>query len=152
MKKEHSMNPLNEQLLDAWLSLSTAIINDRVVSEMPYNESLICNILYRNQRHSPEKKLTATDLCNETQMLKSQMNRTLNGMEKKGIISRERSTQDKRQVFVTFHLDQAAAYQKQHQQILQMADAIIDRLGTQKAQEAIALFEIISKTAGEIVR
>lgn len=143
---------LNEQLLDAWLSLSTTIINDRVVSEMPYNESLICNLLYRNQLRSPEKRLTATDLCNETKMLKSQMNRTLNSMEQKGIISRERSDQDKRQVFVTFHYDRAAAYQKQHEKILQMADAIIAKLGVEKTLEIIGLFETISDTANDILR
>lgn len=146
------MTMLNEQLLDAWLSLSTTIINDRVVSEMPYNESLICNLLYRNQLHSPEKRLTATDLCNETKMLKSQMNRTLNSMEQKGIISRERSDQDKRQVFVTFHYDRAAAYQKQHEKILQMADAIIAKLGVEKTLEIIGLFETISDTANGILR
>lgn len=146
------MTMLNEQLLDAWLSLSTTIINDRVVSEMPYNESLICNLLYRNQLHSPEKRLTATDLCNETKMLKSQMNRTLNSMEQKGIISRERSDQDKRQVFVTFHYDRAAAYQKQHEKILQMADAIIAKLGVEKTLEIIGLFETISDTANDILR
>lgn len=146
------MTMLNEQLLDAWLSLSTTIINDRVVSEMPYNESLICNLLYRNQLRSPEKRLTATDLCNETKMLKSQMNRTLNSMEQKGIISRERSDQDKRQVFVTFHYDRAAAYQKQHEKILQMADAIIAKLGVEKTLEIIGLFETISDTANDILR
>lgn len=146
------MTMLNEQLLDAWLSLSTTIINDRVVSEMPYNESLICNLLYRNQLHSPEKRLTATDLCNETKMLKSQMNRTLNSMEQKGIISRERSDQDKRQIFVTFHYDRAAAYQKQHEKILQMADAIIAKLGVEKTLEIIGLFETISDTANDILR
>lgn len=146
------MTMLNEQLLDAWLSLSTTIINDRVVSEMPYNESLICNLLYRNQLRSPEKRLTATDLCNETKMLKSQMNRTLNSMEQKGIISRERSDQDKRQVFVTFHYDRASAYQKQHEKILQMADAIIAKLGVEKTLEIIGLFEAISDTANDILR
>lgn len=146
------MNALNEQLLDAWLSLSTTIINDRVVSEMPYNESLICNILYRNQRQDPSKRLTATDLCNETQMLKSQMNRTLNSMEKKGIISRERSDQDKRQVFVTFHPECAGAYRQQHDKILKMADAIIAKIGVPKTQEAIGLLEAITKTAEEVLR
>lgn len=146
------MTALNEQLLDAWLSLSTAIINDRMVSEMPYNESLICNLLYRNQLQSPGKRLTATDLCNETQMLKSQMNRTLNSLEQQGIISRERSAQDKRQVFVTFHYDRAAAYQKQHTKILQMADAIIEKLGIEKTQEMIGLLETISDTANELLK
>lgn len=145
------MTSLNEQLLDAWLSLSTTVINDRVVSEMPYNESLICNILYRNQLEDPDRKLTATDLCNETRMLKSQMNRTLNSMEKKGFISRERSEQDKRQVLVTFHFDQAEAYQKQHEKILKMADAIIGKLGVEKSCEVIDLFKTISRTADEIL-
>lgn len=145
------MTSLNEQLLDAWLSLSTTVINDRVVSEMPYNESLICNILYRNQLQNPEKRLTATDLCNETKMLKSQMNRTLNNMEAKGFISRERSAEDKRQVFVTFHFDQADAYRKQHEKILKMADAIIEKLGVEKTCEVIELFKAISDTAGEII-
>lgn len=145
------MTALNEQLLDAWLSLSTTIINDRIVSEMPYKESLICNILYKNQMQNPDIRLTATDLCNETSMLKSQMNRTLNSLERQGIISRERSEQDKRQVFITFHFDRAAAYQKQHEKILQMADAIITKLGAEKTQEIIRLFEAISDTANEVL-
>ncbi len=145
------MSDLNEQLLDAWLSLSTTIINDKVVSEMPYNESLICNILYKNQLLSPANKMTATDLCNETKMLKSQMNRTLNSMEAQNLISRERSASDKRQVFVTFRPEHAAAYQKQHEKILQLADAVIEKLGTQKTEETIALFHMISDTVGEII-
>lgn len=145
------MADLNERLLDAWLALSTTIINDKVVSEMPYNESLICNILYKNQLLSPDKKLTATDLCSETKMLKSQMNRTLNSMEAQGLISRERSASDKRQVFVTFRPEHAAAYQKQHENILRLADAVIEKLGTQKTEETIALFHTISGTVGEII-
>ncbi len=35
---------MNEKLLEAWLRLSTILSNDRIVSEMPYNEALICNI------------------------------------------------------------------------------------------------------------
>ena len=38
---------MNEKLLDAWLKLTTAIVNERVVTDLPYNESVICNILVR---------------------------------------------------------------------------------------------------------
>lgn len=145
------MTALNEQLLESWLLLSTSIINDKVVSDMPYNESLICNILYRNQLQNPEKKLTATDLCAETKMLKSQMNRTLNNMEKKKLISRERSGQDKRQILVTFHPENADSYRAQHEKILKIADAIIAELGPDKAREVIKLFENISGMAREII-
>ena len=82
---------MNEELLEAWLRLSTILCNDRIVSEMPYNEALICNILYRQEMQKEDKKLTATDLCKQTKMLKSQMNRTLQCMEEKKIITRQRS-------------------------------------------------------------
>ena len=101
---------INEELLGAWLKLSVAINNEKVVSDMPYNEALICNILYRNQIHDPLKKLTATDLCNATKMQKSQMNRTLNNMEEKSLIVRERSELDKRQVFVSLNMEQNEIY------------------------------------------
>ena len=71
------MLPTNEALLGAWLRLSTSINNSRLVTELPYNESLICNVLYRNDLLHNEKKLTATELCAETKILKSQMNRSL---------------------------------------------------------------------------
>ena len=67
------MKALNERLLEVWLELSMAINNERVVSDVPFNESLICNILYRAQMQDPDNRLTATDLCNATKMLKSQM-------------------------------------------------------------------------------
>ncbi|MDO4331542.1 MAG: MarR family transcriptional regulator [Eubacteriales bacterium] len=146
------MTALNEELLGAWLQLSTTIINNKVVSDMPYNESLICNILYRNQLQNPQQKLTATDLCNETKMLKSQMNRTLNQMEEKKLIIRERSDRDKRQVFVTLDMDNAASYQQQHEKILQLADAIIEKTGQEKALEIISLFKSISSIAEGIIK
>ena len=75
--------------------------------------------------NNPEDPLTATDLCNTTRMLKSQMNRTLNSMEEKGFITRERSTEDKRQVYVTLNAKQAELYINQHAKILKVLDAII---------------------------
>lgn len=146
------MNDLNEELLDAWLRLSTTIINDRVVSEMPYNEALICNILCKNMLENPGRKLTATDLCSETRMLKSQMNRTLNSMEEKKVILRERSALDKRQVYITLNLEQDELYQKQHEKVLALVDAIIDRIGTKKAVEIVRLFSSISDIAEEVIK
>ena len=99
------MKDLNEEVLDAWLRLTTAISNAKLVSDMPYNEALICNLLYNSQKQQPDIPLTATDLCKTTQILKSQMNRTLQSMEDKGLIERERSTLDKRQVFLRLNTD-----------------------------------------------
>lgn len=143
---------LNEVLLGAWLKISTAINNSRLVSEMSYNESLICNILYRNATEHPDQFLTATDLCTETKILKSQMNRILNQLEEKNLITRERSNRDKRKVFVRLTTEQSNAYLKQHEQILQLLDNIIEKLGEEKTLEIIETLNGISNVAGELIK
>lgn len=136
------MSAVNESLLNAWLRLSTSVVNTRWVSEMSYNESLICNILYQHLRQNPEQKITATDLCRETKMLKSQMNRTLNLLESRNIIRKERSSEDKRQVWISLDWDQAELYKSQHERILKLVDTVIEKIGE---EDAIAAVEIITK-------
>lgn len=145
------MNAINETLLSAWLRVSTSIINTRVVSELPYNEALVCNVLYENSCKENSQPLTATDLCNKTNMLKSQMNRTLNLLESKGIISRHRSETDKRQVFIMFDMETAGPYQTQHERILQLLDEIVSRLGEDKTNEVIETLNDVADIANDII-
>lgn len=142
---------LNETLLTAWLRLSTSIHNSRLVSELTYNESLICNLLYENSLLQNAKKLTATDLCQKTKILKSQMNRTLNHLEELGIISRERSSQDKRRVFITMNKEHASKYNKQHESILALLDRIITKLGQENAAQTVEILNTISDVAEEVL-
>ncbi len=141
------MEKLNEHLLSAWLRLSTSVVNSRLVSELPYNESLICNVLYNQICSGNDSGLTATELCNETKMAKSLMNRSLNQLEKLGIISRVRSALDKRQVLISLNLDKAGVYLKQHQDILKLLDTIIENIGETASEQAITLFQNISDIA-----
>ena len=143
---------LNEVLLGAWLKISTAINNSRLVSEMSYNESLICNILYRNATEHSDVLLTVTDLCAETKILKSQMNRILTQLEDKNLITRERSSQDRRKVYVRLTNEQSNAYLKQHEQIIKLLDDIIAKLGEEKTLEIIEVLNGISDVAGEIIK
>lgn len=143
---------MNEKLLDAWLMLTTAIVNERVVSDLPYNESVICNILYKNHCETPDQAVTATDLCQKMKMQKSQMNRTLSSMEEKRIISRERSSADKRQILVSLNMDQLEIYQKQHEKILSLIDRLLERVGPEKAEDIVDMFMQIANTAEEIIK
>lgn len=144
------MESMNEALLQAWLRLTTSIVNSRIVPDMTYNESLVCNILYNHSLHSQDK-LTATHLCRMTNMLKSQMNRTLNHLEERGLITRERSTQDKRHVFVTMNLESSSAYIAQHQKILSALDAMIERLGPERTRQAIEIFTFAADNADSLL-
>ncbi len=144
------MTKINEDLLDAWLRLSIAVNNPRLVTEITYNESLICNILYKHAHSEIATPLTATDLCKMTNMLKSQMNRTLNQLEEKNLISRKRSTTDKRQVYVTMNLQQCHIYETQHKQILGILDAVINKLGYERSRDAIRILNAISEVAEQL--
>ena len=84
-------------------------------------------------------------------MLKSQMNRTLVSMEQKNYITRERSTLDKRQIFITLNPEQMDLYQKQHRKILSIIDKLIEKMGEDKALEAIRTFQLIADTAEEVL-
>ena len=145
------MQNINEKVLSAWLKLSTAICNERIVSELPYNESLVCGILHENAVDHPEEKITATDLCEKTNMQKSLMNRTLNSLEEKGLIFRKRSEKDKRQVFVSMNMENAEVYERQHKNILRVVDEIVEKVGKEKADEIISLFTLISNKAKEVI-
>lgn len=146
------MQNINEKVLSAWLKLSTAICNERIVSELPYNESLVCGILHENAVEHPEEKITATDLCEKTNMQKSLMNRTLNSLEDKGLIFRKRSEKDKRQVFVSMNMDNAEVYERQHKNILRVVDEIVEKVGKEKADEIVSLFTLISNKAKEVMK
>lgn len=145
------MQNMNEKVLDAWLRLSTTICNERIVSDMPYNETLICNTLYQSARECPEKKLTATELCAKLKMLKSQMNRTLNSMEAKGLIFRERSASDKRQVYVGLNMENFGIYWRQHEKILDFVGSLLEKMGKEKADEIIKVLNLITDSAKEVM-
>lgn len=145
------MENLSESLLQVWLQLSTSVINNRIVSDLPYRESLVCNMLYMNALQTPDHLLTATDLCEMTNMLKSQMNRTLNSLEEKKLIIRERSAIDKRQVFVKFHPDSSDLYLNQHMKILEMLDTIIAQFGEEQTKEIIRLIPAFLDVSEDIL-
>lgn len=145
------MEELNEALLESWLRLSTRISNSRLVSSMSYNESLVCHILYRNLKDGAKKMLTATDLCEKTKILKSQMNRILNKLEEKKMIIRTRSTKDKRQIFVSFNMDRAEEYEKQHTKIMELLNTLIGKIGKDAANDAVRLFHNISDAADQVL-
>ena len=145
------MQNMNEKVLNAWLRLSTTICNERIVSELPYNESLVCGILHENAVEHPEEKITATDLCEKTNMQKSLMNRTLNSLEEKELIFRKLYEKDKRQVFVSMNMENAEVYERQHKNILRVVDEIVEKVGKEKADEIISLFTLISNKAKEVI-
>ena len=145
------MNDLNEDLLSAWLTLSSIVSNERMVSYLSFNEAFVCHLLYKARCIDSNASLTATDLCNETRMLKSQMNKTLNSLETKGLIKKTRSTTDKRQFHVTLCKEQLALYEKEHLQILNMIDQFIEKIGIEETTQAIRTLNLLAQNFNQLI-
>lgn len=137
------MHEVNEKILSAWLMMIMAVDSERVASQLPYNEAVICNLLYGNN----EKQMTATELCALTKMQKSLMNRTLTSLESKNLIERIRSNEDKRQILVRLVNDKSNIYYQQHQKTLKYVDQILEKLGVDQADEIVELFTSIADIA-----
>lgn len=139
----------NERMLAAWLRVTTSVSQVHQLRDLRYNEALICNILMKNEIEHPGRRLTATDLCRESHILKSQMNRTLQCMEEKGIIERQRSTEDRRRVYTRLRSD-SVIYERQHDQVLDTVGAIAKRVGVDNVDQIVSLLNAISDAAEEV--
>lgn len=134
---------LMEALLDGWLQMSMSIWNERLVTAMTYNESLVCNLLYKQRKRSAAP-LTATDLCSRLQIRKPQMNVILNGLEEKGIIARTRSKEDRRSVNIELTETGIPLYEKAHREILRFPEAIIAHFGEERMREFAATMKDVA--------
>ena len=133
---------LGEELLAAWLRLTSVIDNQRLASgrsdpqeRLPFNEAMVCGLLAQAGDH----RLTASDLCRRTYILKSQMNAILRSLEKKGVISRRKSLTDRRLVELELTPDGLALYLAGHRRFCALADRLIREMGPEQVETLIPL-------------
>ena len=143
------MENLNEKLLAAWLKMSSVVNNERIVSTIPYNEAHVCNLLYRQQLESPESYLTATELCAQTRILKSQMNKVLVSLEKRGMIERFPAPDDRRKAYIRLKEENLSQFEEVHARSIYLVDRAIERLGPEEAVRTVALLNRIADYVDE---
>lgn len=123
---------LNDELLSVWLQLTNVIDNERLVEGMPFNEALVCGLLSGGCR-------TASELCAETRILKSQMNAILRSLESQGVIARQRSQTDRRRVELRLLPAGLERYRASHRQALDTVDRLISGMGEDAARQLLPL-------------
>ena len=124
---------MQEDLLYAWMEMSLHIRGNRILSDFSFNEILIYGLLSRRQKANLPP-MTATELGNYTRLLKSQINHILTSMEERGLIRRERSTQDKRVIYVHPLESALPRYEKEHEKVLNIVDCVFSSLGEEDAK------------------
>lgn len=138
---------LNEELLFTWLQLGSVVDNQRLVTDLPFNEALVCGILCR-----ADEPLTASDLCAQTRILKSQMNAILGSLEKKGFLERTPSPADKRRVQLRLLPAGVGRYNASHSRTLLLVDRLIADLGEERTGELIGLLQAVTDSFDKIIK
>jgi len=134
------MENLNEKVLSAWLTMSSVVNNERLVSSIPFNEAHVCNLLYRQRIEQPGTYLTATELCAQTRMLKSQMNKVLVSLENQNMIERFPAQDDKRKAYIRLVEENLPKFEAVHSRSIALVDRAIERLGEQESEHLAELF------------
>ena len=129
---------MQEELLNAWMEMSLHIRGNRILDGFSFNEIMICGLLHRRQV-SGQPPLTATELGDYTRLLKSQINHILTGLESRGLIFRERSTHDKRVIYVHLREEALSSYLSEHKKVLDIVDSICTTLGEEGTKQLTAL-------------
>lgn len=122
-----------EQLLQAWVTLSGIMKNNRVIASGPlvYNEAIVMLSVYKRYLLDGEGLTSVKDIISETNMLKSLVNRTVNSLEKKGLILRFQGTLDKRTVFIKCVKEKLNVFMEVHRVSLKVAGDIADIIGSE---------------------
>lgn len=129
---------IQENLLSAWTEMSVFIRGNRFLTDLSFNEVMICGMLSRQR---PDAPLTATELGERTNLLKSQINHILTGMEQRDLIERTRSTTDKRVVYVQLSEKGRQIYAQEHTGVMEILKAVYDEFGSEKTRELTALLK-----------
>ena len=137
-----------EKLLSAWLYLSLTVRGNRVLSGLTLNEAAICHFL----DISDSAGLTASQLCDATKLLKSQMNRELNALESRGAIERNADPFDKRRILIRLTNQGRLDYYKEHSRVLRIFQAINDDLGDEEMARLAKNLHRATQVADKIIQ
>lgn len=133
------MDETREDLLRAWMAMGVYIRGNRLLQDLSMNEMLVCNVLA--DRAPDQPPVTATELCQRTQLLKSQINRILTSMEDRGLIERTRSPEDRRVVYIRLREEALPRYQREHAHVLTVLEAVRSALGEEDTRQLTALIQ-----------
>lgn len=122
-------------LIRSWVSLSSMLKNSRFTKELSYNEAIVMLLLYE----AGQEPVSIKEITGKTHMLKSQVNRTINSLEQKGLLERCPSQADKRVGYVRLRGDQLELFLQVHNRSLEIARQISAIIGPEDTENFIRI-------------
>ena len=131
--------PLPEQLLRAWVKLTGMVKNSRITKGLAYNEAIVMLLLYNRYQKDGIGMISMKEIAEETKMLKSLVNRTINALEEKGLLERCTSEDDKRVIFVRCLKEKLDTFLSVHNSSLAISQKMIDIIGEEDAEAFVRI-------------
>ena len=103
------------------------------------------------QKNIPDRNITATDIVNQTSMLKPQVNKILDSLESRKLIKRQRSDKDKRYVFISLTPYGRRQYLHEHKNIIDLIEQLISSLGESNTRKLISNLDSTAVIIGKLI-
>ena len=137
----------SEELVYAWQALSSSLWSNRFMKKMTFNEINVCSLLNKWR----DENVTATELCQHTGLLKSQMNRVLSAMEAKGYLCRVRSETDHRLVFLRLLPTGETVFLQQREEVLRLVDEVVREFGVDSTHVTAQMVQRVAKILRKVM-
>lgn len=124
---------LRERLLAAWLGLSASLKNTRMTKGITYNEAAVMKLVYDRYRLDGVGLTAVRSIRQQTGMLKSLANRTIDSLCAQGYLTKEQGGTDARLLYVRPVPERLSGFLAVHEQSLRTAQDVIDVIGERDA-------------------
>ena len=129
-------------LIRAWVSLSSILKNSRFTKELSFNEATVMLLLYEAQ----DTPVSIKEITALTHMLKSQVNRTINTLEEKGLLERCPGQGDRRIGYVRLRKEKLELFLQVHHESMKIARQISDIIGPEDTDNFIRIANKLAKS------
>ena len=131
-------------LLRAWVQLSAILKNSRFTKDLPYNEAIVMLMLYERYQQDGIGILSVKEITSSTRMLKSLVNRTINALEDKGLLTRCQADGDRRIGYVRCVEDKLGIFLQVHASSMEIAAQISQIIGPEDTEAFIRIVNKLS--------
>ncbi len=130
---------LEEELLRAYINMSVNIKENRLLSDLSFNEIMVMNLIVEEERSFKE-------LEERLNILKSQLNRIINDLKAKGLVETYIPLNDKRKLIIKKG-NNIELYNTEHERMLKLMSLVKNKLGEVDFKK---LIELLNETTNVI--
>lgn len=130
---------LEEELLRAYINMSVNIKENRLLSDLSFNEIMVMNLIVEEERSFKE-------LEERLNILKSQLNRIINDLKAKGLVETYIPLNDKRKLIIKKG-NNIELYNSEHERMLRLMSLVKNKLGEADFKK---LIELLNETTNVI--